>query len=160
MVSIGVRCGSSEVYYIIIEGSIDEPNDLSHNKLKHPANLQMHEALAWYREQLHALLNEFNVQCCGLRTSEPIAKSMGASAREGAIKRNYLDSIVMEAVASKGLPLLHGPMATLSAALETPKAKKFLDDGDFRGIKVWGRLSKEYKEAALAGTAALKLLEC
>jgi len=157
--AIGIRSTPNEIFYVIVDGTVDNPTLTVHSKLRQPSAYELPKALSWYREKILAITEEFGIQACGIRTTEPISRTMGASAREGATIRAHIEGVAAEAAASIGLNVVIGPLATITAFLDSKNAKKYLSNDEFRGIDQWSDLNTYYKEAILAGVAALRTLE-
>lgn len=157
--AIGFRVTTTEIFYSVVEGSSKEPKLVVNSKLKPPAAYDFPNVLAWYREQVAGLFHEYNVKACGIKMAEPISRSMGASAREGFIKRNNIEGVLVEIAASSGKKVVYGTFSTVSSLLGTKKSKGYMTKDDFRGIENWSTIGKNFKESVLAGVAALGELE-
>lgn len=151
--AIGIRSTASEIFFVVVTGTTDLPSITAKNKLVHPVSYELPDALAWYREQIILVCREFEVSACGIRTTEPLAMSKGASFT----RRCNIEGVAMEAVASIGLKVCSGPIATISSLMGLKNARRCLDEGEFKGLPEWSKLSKNYKEAALASLAGLNL---
>lgn len=159
MFTIGIRVETTQVNYVIIEGSVNNPKIKEKNKLKSPISYELHDSLVWYRKQIIAICEEFQIQACGIRTAEPFSRTKGAASKDGTTKRCNIEGVIIEAVASIGRKVFVGPNSTISSLINSKSAKKYLNAEDFRGIDNWTSLSDYIKEAALAGVAALALIE-
>lgn len=159
IVSIGIRCSAGEVFYAITDGTIETPRLIEKNKLKAPAAYTLPSVLAWYREQFLLICEEYKIKAVCIKVTEPLARLQGGASKEGFAIRCNIEGVIAGATASLGLPTIMGPMATLSSAIGTTGAKKYKDIDDFRGIKDWGKLNTNYKEATLAAVSALSIKE-
>lgn len=157
MSAIGIRSGTNEIFYVIISGNPDAPKIENFNKLRQPASFELPQTLHWYREQIIAICKEFNVNSCGIRTAEPIARAMGAAAKAGFIKRCNIEGVIIEAVSSIGIKIFVGPLTSISALLNSKSVKKYIYNDDFRSINQWQKLNENFKEAVFAGIAALSM---
>lgn len=158
MKAIGFRAGSREVHYAVIEGNSRAPTLVTIDKLAAPAAYTQPQMLVWYREQCQLLIDEFGTRAGGVKTAEPLSRSLGAAARRGATDRNNLEGVIMEAVAAKGCDCIVGSLATLSSKIgERPGT--CLDSERFQCIATWAKLNREKKEAVLAAVSALAMLE-
>lgn len=159
MSTIGFRVTTKEIFYAIIDGSIDNPEVITTAKMRFPASLNLPQALSWYRENIKSLLNEFKVEACGIKASEPISRSLGAAAKEGATKRANIEGVLMEVGASNGLPVICGSFNTIGSLIGSKKPKDYMTSQKFRGVSDWDDHNEKTKEAILAGVTALKVVK-
>lgn len=159
MPAIGFRVTTAEINYVIMDGSCDKLELISSGKLRKPKALDLPEALTWYRNNLLGLFREYSITSCGIKIAEPMSRSMGASAYKGAVTRANIEGVIMEAAKHFGLEVVAGPLATISSLIESSKPKRYLKADEFRDISNWGDLNQNFREATLAGNAALCLME-
>lgn len=159
MVSIGIRCSANEIFYAITDGSVEDPNLTEKNKIKAPASYSLPCSLAWFREQFLLIFQQYKIKAVCIRVTEPMARLQGGAAKEGFAHRCHIEGVIAETAASLGLPVIMGPMATLSSAMGTTGAKKYKEIDEFRGIKGWEKLNSNYREATLAAVAALSVVK-
>ncbi len=91
--------------------------------------------------------------------AEPISRSMGASAYQGAITRANIEGVIMEVAKFSGKSVVAGPLATIASLIDLVKPKQCLKANESWGIEHWEDLNQNFKEAVLAGIAALCLSE-
>jgi hypothetical protein len=60
MTTIGFNFTSSDIYYVVVEGTLAAPNFISKNKINLPANHSVPELVEWFENQLTAILNGTN----------------------------------------------------------------------------------------------------
>ena len=155
MVAIGFRANTSEINYVIIDGSVDNPQLLDKGKLRKPKAFELPDALSWYRKNLLELFTQYSVERCGIKTAEPFSRSMGAAAYQGSIIRANVEGVIMESAQSSGLRVIAGPFSVISSNIDSKKPKKYIGADEFRAIKEWEKLNQQYQEAVLAGVASL-----
>jgi len=104
----------------------------------------------WYRERVLQLIDQFSPEASAVRYAESFNPyKEGNSGR----LRCRIEGVVLEALASKAIPVVTGSLATISAKLGSG-AKKYLDRKDYRGLD-WSKLKKNRREAVLAAVANL-----
>ncbi len=157
MKAMGIRCTAKEVLYVVMEGPAAIPTIVDHDKLKIPKAYETPRALAWLRNHVVAVLEEYSIVSVFIKTIEPISGQRGT--RGGTYMRCYFEGVSMEAVASKGIPLRTGAYTTISSLLSTKSAKKYVGQDSFRSIRQWDTLNRDYQDAALAAVAALRFAE-
>lgn len=153
--AIGFRVTTSELFYSVVQGDTQDPELIINSKLKPPAAFTFPQVLAWYREQVIGLFHEYSIDACGIKMAEPISRTMGAAARDGAIKRNNIEGVLVETVTTSDKKVVYGNFSTISSLLDTKKPKGYLTKEDFRGIEKWSGLNQNYKESVLAAVSAL-----
>lgn len=154
MVSIGLRVGTSEINYTVFEGTFNRPKLVVNEKLRQPASYSVPEALSYYRNQMMSIIKEYKIVACGIRVAEPLSRFKGSS--EGSIKRANIEGVMMETFASLGIELRIGTNATFAPLFDVKSIKDLIDSDEFKGIKQWVKLNKDFKEASIAGIASLK----
>lgn len=157
MVSIGVRASTSEILYVIIEGTFDKPSLITADKLREPISYSFPETLVYYREQFLSLYKEYRINSCGIRTAEPLSRLKGSS--EGARKRTNIEGVMIEASASQGIKPLVGANSTFSPILDVKSMKDLISVNAYKNLNKWAKLSQDFKETTLVAIASLRLLE-
>lgn len=157
--AIGFRASSGEVYYALVEGSPAQPSVVDCDRLRLPKAMDLPEALGWLRGAVLAIIGEYQVKACGVRTTEPLAAVKGNRGK-GSETRHYLEAVILETAASTGLDRVYGPSATLTARLDAGSSVKgYVQASDFRGVERWDNYTEACREAIVTATAALALLE-
>jgi len=62
MTTIGFNFTSSDIYYVVVNGTLNAPAFNSKNKISLPANLSVSETVDWFENELSAVLSNFNPQ--------------------------------------------------------------------------------------------------
>lgn len=160
MNGIGFRAGSKEVYWAVVSLDGSEYHLTHVDRIRSAKVDDLAQSLADYRSQIISIYDEYNITAAGIRTAEPIARTMGAAAREGAIKRNRVEGVILESMAGKGFPYVIGPSSTLKSKVGGRQSMKgYVEADEFHGIDGWEALSSERKEAVYAAVAAIGLLK-
>ena len=60
MTTIGFNFTSSDIYFVVVDGTINAPNFISKNKISLPANHSVPETVDWFENELIAILNNIN----------------------------------------------------------------------------------------------------
>ncbi|WP_019123723.1 hypothetical protein [Brevibacillus massiliensis] len=155
MRAIGVRATATEIFYSVIEGSTEKPEVLHFQKLIFPKAFTIAQALIWLREQFINICAEYDVKAVFVRTAETIGKQNLKSVAD----RARVEGVIIEAAASTGAAVGTGPLKTISSLIGAKSAKTYLDNDEFRGIDNWESLNDKFREASIAGVAALSLME-
>jgi hypothetical protein len=155
MRAIGIRAAATEVFYSVLEGSTDNPVILHFQKISFPKAFKPSQAFVWLREQFINICNEYDVKAVFVRTAEPIGKQSVKTVAD----RARVEGVLIEAAASTGAMVETGPLKTISSLIGAKSAKSYLEDDEFRGIPNWESLNDKFREASIAGVAALSLLE-
>ena len=157
LVSVGIRASTSEINYVIIEGSFANPKLITADKLREPISYSFSETLVYYRVQFLSLCKEYKINTCGIRTAEPLSRLKGSS--EGAIKRANIEGVMIEASASQGIKTIVGANSTFSPLLDVKSIKDLISAKEYKNLSKWTKLSQDFKEATLVAIASQRLLE-
>lgn len=60
MTAIGFNFTSSDIYYVVVDGTLNAPNFVLKNKISLPANHSIPETVDWFENELTAILNNVN----------------------------------------------------------------------------------------------------
>ncbi len=60
MTTIGFNFTSSDIYLVVVDGTINAPNFISKNKISLPANHSVPELVDWFENEITAILNNVN----------------------------------------------------------------------------------------------------
>jgi hypothetical protein len=150
---IGLRIGTKEIFYIVLEGSKKQCTYITSGKINEPAAYDLLKTLTYYKQHIESLFKEFKIHKCGIKTAEPLATRRGVN--EGAKKRLYIEGVIMESVHSQGKSLIYGPFATFATLVKIKKQNDFLEADNFFNIPEWKKKNKNLKEAALAGVGVM-----
>jgi hypothetical protein len=156
MRSMGIRVASNEVFYAIIEGTVLNPSLIFHSKLAIPKSFKDGQALSWVRESIMNVLKEYQISSVFIRTIEPKARI----GKKAITNRCKIEAVLLEAANTSGSRNSEGALVTITsllAAKSVKSAKEYLELEEFREVEGWEDLNDNYKEASLAGIAALAL---
>ena len=152
MRAIGFRAEPDAVTYAIVDGTLSAPTLVAFQRITAPATFKEAAALAWYRERVRRVVQEYQPKRAAVRYPEP-------SARKGhptsAHKRARIEGVVLEAMHAENLAIVTGPLATISARLGSESAKAYITQDDLRGLD-WTKLNANAREAVLAAAAILE----
>lgn len=60
MTAIGFNFTSTDIYYVVVDGVLNDPNFVSKNKISLPANYTIPETVDWFESELTAILQNVN----------------------------------------------------------------------------------------------------
>jgi len=80
---------------------------------------------------------------------------MRKSVLESLFKRARIEGVVIESLSSKGIPVGLGAMQQISSRLGSKSAKKYVTDGEFRGLDL-SEKDDELREAIIAASSMLE----
>ena len=146
---LGVRAEPRGFHWAVVEGTQRAPILTAHDKAATPASFEEPEALAWVRSRVLHVIDTYHPVAVAVRYPEPISRSSN-SARQ----RCRVEGVVLEAAASRRLPILTGPLATIAAKLRTRKPKTYIETGTLRGLDL-SSVPASGREAVLIAVAQL-----
>ncbi len=149
MITMGLRAAPKCVTFAIFDG--DAQAVVNVEDIQIPAAFQWPVALKYVRSSVLDVLREYQVSRAGVRTTEPMAKSIS-------IERIQIEGVIQEAFASSSLDgYFAGPIAVVSAMLRIDRAafKPMTKEGrnDMR-IDGWQEFSEVRREAVIFAMAA------
>jgi len=149
MKTIGIRVQPSEVTFVVFDAA--ENALVNVETIKIPKALAVPDALKYVRNNILDVLNEYDVECGGLRVTE-------SNSQQKNIRRIELEGVIQEAFASSTLRAYYcGQISNISAKVGIPRTDfKLLVDGekDFDQVEGWDELDREAREATLAAIGA------
>lgn len=153
MVAIGFRAEPSVINWAAVEGTKETPILIDAIGLKAPATYTEAAALKWFREKVAELVRGFAPDVAAIRYPETFLRSVNITSLN---QRCRLEGVILEMLQSSGVPVLTGPLATISKNLGTSAAKHYLESPDLRGLD-WSKYKSKQnlKEAILVATSAL-----
>lgn len=160
MVGIGLRVYSnSAIYYSIISSEGDTLSFHDISSLAIPVSLDKPEQLAYVRNTLLDIIDQYKIQRAVIRLSEMTGKY-----NQLAIERHFCEGVIQESFASSTVEKFKaGRIAELVRLLEVPrdKFKKYVDNEEEFGLLPkeinWKKCSKEERESIIACICSLKL---
>ncbi|MGF7050105.1 hypothetical protein J2T13_004628 [Paenibacillus sp. DS2015] len=158
MRSIGIRVASNEIFYAVFEGNPSEPKLFFYNKLTIPKSYKDGQALSWIRENFLNILKEYQIKSMFIRTMELRSQTK----KKAIMDRSKIEGVLCEVGYTSGAKTRDGALTTITSLMVTQtkkSAKGYMELDEFRGVEEWTNLNDKYREASLAGVAALALLE-
>ncbi len=156
---IGVRSTSKEIYYAILNGTINKPElekfgKIDLKKLNDKESFNLSKALVSCHNIILELCKDNAVQNAYVKTTEPNARFMGNSSKETFIERCIVEGVIIEAIASSKSNVDFGPWKKVSSKLK--KDPKLLVESDsYKVIPNWDKFKEQYREAILVGISCL-----
>ena len=149
---LGLRADARQVYWAVVEGTQADAVVVARDDATAPTTFDDAQALGWFRDRLHLVIDQYAPQSIGVRLPEPVAQGKG----EGFRRRLRIEGVLMEAGHAKGLKVTHGALATIASLLGTKakEAKSFIEDGDLRGLDL-SAMPRAIREAVMVGVALL-----
>lgn len=149
MITMGLRAAPKLVTFAIFDS--DRNEILNVEDIQIPAAFEWPVALKYLRSSILDVLREYGVGRAGVRTSEPVAKSLS-------VERIQIEGVIQEAFASSSLQgYFAGPIAVGAAMLRIdrttfkPMAKEGRNDMEVDG---WEDMSEVRREAVLYAMGA------
>ncbi len=149
MITMGLRAAPKLVTFAIFDSDANEI--LNVEDIQIPSAFEWPVALKYVRCSVLDVLREYEVERAGVRTSEPVAKSLS-------VERIQIEGVIQEAFASSALKgYFAGPIAVGAAVLRIdratfkPMAKEGRNDMDVDG---WGDMTEVRREAVLYAMGA------
>lgn len=93
MKSIGFRCWGDKFSFVILEGSQASPTVLSNEHRKAPKGISRAEQLQWLRNEIHEILNRYEIEVAFYKAVEPISKQKD-------LERGQFEGVMLEAAFS------------------------------------------------------------
>jgi hypothetical protein len=151
MAAIGFRAEPSALNWAVVDGTQHQPRLLGADLLKAPISFEEAAALQWFRDQTVHLYERFGPQIAAVRYAENV---MGRSNQASGNRRCRVEGVLLEVSHSRGVKVSTGALITISKNLGTRRAKRYLENDDFRGID-WTSYPKNCQEAILIAVSAL-----
>jgi hypothetical protein len=152
MRSLGIRAVPTAVHWAVVEGTQSVPVLVASGIATAPKSFQGEAAtLAWLRTTVADFLDQYDVASVAVRYPERVARGLNS---EAAHRRSRVEGVVLEAAHSKGCQTMTGPLVTIGRHLGSKKPKRYLDDGELRGLDLT-RLPDLRREAVLMAVSVL-----
>ena len=119
---LGVRASPHTVHWAVVHGTKEVPLLEDHDKAEAPASFTEPQALAWYRTRFLLLIDTHRPTAVSVRYPEPVGRGGN---KDSARQRSRVEGVIVEAGASRGLPVLTGALASLGKHLGAKKPKSF-----------------------------------
>lgn len=155
MTAIGFRAEKDRVHWAVVKGTIENPVVEAHDCIKAPTDYEDGEALSYFHNNIIVVLEQYNPDSAAMRYGETfLPHKPKPSAVQGMYARGRVEGVVIEAAHSRGIAVKVGTLQSISSRLGTKSAKKYLENGDVRGLKL-NTKNKNRKEAILTAVSAL-----
>tara|TARA_R110002124_G_scaffold161822_1_gene329014 strand:+ start:374 stop:832 length:459 start_codon:yes stop_codon:yes gene_type:complete len=150
MITMGLRAAPKVVTFAIYDSEASRIVNVE--AINIPSAFARPDALKYVRNNILDVMREYDVVHAGVRTSEPIAKSLS-------VERVQIEGVIQEAFASSSLKrYFFGPMAVGAAVLGIDRGsfKPITKDGrnDFE-VDGWDKMSEPKREAVLYAMGAI-----
>lgn len=149
MITMGLRAAPKCVTFAIFDSEANEIVNVEDIQI--PAAFEWPVALKYVRSSVLDVLREYRVERAGVRTSEPVAKSLS-------VERVQVEGVIQEAFASSALEgYFAGPIAVGASRLAVdrasfkPMTKEGRNDIEVDG---WEDMSEVRREAVLYAMGA------
>jgi hypothetical protein len=150
-ISIGFRASPSDVNFAIYDS--EDAKVVNVEILRIPQSFDVPDALKFVRSNILDILREFKVEQAGIRTTEPMAKSVD-------LRRVQIEGVIQEAFASSDLAGFYaGPIAVITSRLgvEKDQFKPAIAGENSFDIESWEEMSANAREALLAALGAVNV---
>lgn len=149
MITMGLRAAPKVITFAIYDS--EEEQVLNVEDLLVPAAFPHSQALKYIRSNILDILRIYDVCKAGIRTTEPIAKSIS-------LERVHIEGVIQETFASSNMSgYFSGPISIVCFHLGVNRNtfKPMVKDGnnDF-DVDNWGALSEAKREAVLCAIGA------
>ncbi|WP_143392811.1 crossover junction endodeoxyribonuclease RuvC [Fimbriiglobus ruber] len=151
MIAIGFRADPGSIFWAVVQGMNAPLTLVASGKLLLPTSYVEAAALSWSRSQVKNLLKEYRPEHSAVRYPETNARTKHVVS---AHKRARIEGVILEALSSDNIPVLTGPLVTMSSHLGTESAKKYVDTGEFRGLNC-SEMDSNLREAVMVAAAVL-----
>lgn len=157
MPTIGFRAEKDKVHFAIVKGTRQSPILVDANKFSAPAAYSLGEALAWYRDRVHALVTQHHPVRGTVRLSETfLARKPTPTSLDSMFARARIEGVLLEALASKQVSVSCGKLQQIASGLGTKTAKHYLDEDEVRGLDWSSIKNANTREAILAAVSILE----
>jgi len=149
-----LRAEKDCIQWALVEGSGAEPVLLNDGKFAAPITYDEPKALAWYRERIKTMVDEFKPKTVAVRYPETYLR-FKPKAPSSFYARIRIEGVIVEAAQSSGVRVETGAWATLSSRLGSKSAKAYLESGELRGLDLSTKPDNR-REAIIAAVAGLE----
>jgi hypothetical protein len=148
---IGFRAEPRLIHWAVLDGTQKHPTIHAQDKINAPASADESAILGMFRERARHLFTTYTPDAVGIRSAELSARG---SNKDGPRRRLRVEGVLLEASHSWNLPVTMGALGTISSKLDTKRAKKYLESGQFRGLDLKS-LPGARREAVLVAVGLL-----
>jgi predicted xylose isomerase-like sugar epimerase len=148
---LGLRCSSTDYYYVVLTGTKAAPEIASQKSHKYPHNLKKPASLKWMLEEIRDLLQRFEIEKVVFKAAEPLAMK-----NSSLVERVEYEAAAQIACAQAGLKAVFKKVKnTISKDLGMKGKAKYLQTLDTSPLAGYTQLPEKGKEAALAAWTEL-----
>ena len=155
MRAIGFRAEADAVNFAVVEGTIGAPTLVAHQKISAPKTFDEPASLAWYRDRIRTMIEQYKPEKAAVRYPEPNARAGHSTSTH---RRIRIEGVILEASHSEKIVIVTGSLVTMASRLGTESAKTakaYIATDDLRGLD-WTELKDNSREAVLAAVSALE----
>jgi Holliday junction resolvasome RuvABC endonuclease subunit len=91
--SIGFRCTGAQLYFVVLDGDLDEPTVVAAHVLKAPVGADRPSTLDWLHKEVHELLDKYEPTSGYFKATEPISKTKD-------LERGQFEGVLMQSAFS------------------------------------------------------------
>lgn len=154
--AVGFRAEKDRVRYAFVTGSCEKPVLLEHDVIAAPKTYSPSECLGWYRTSIRDLLTRVPASIGALRLSETfLSRKPNAKALDSMFARARIEGVILEALASKDIPIKGEKMQQISSAFGSKSAKHYLGEEELRGLDWSGVKNDRDREAIMVAASML-----
>jgi hypothetical protein len=155
MAAIGFRAEKDAVNWAVVERDGEIYRVIEDGRFAAPKSYEESVGLAWYRERIQSLVHQHGATKAAIRYAETYLPRIRKSVLESLFKRARLEGVLIEALASKGVPVGTGAMQQIASRLGSKSAKHYVAGGEFRGLDLSDK-SDNLKEAIIVAASMLE----
>lgn len=156
MLSIGLRCKPTEIFYVVLEITEESRRIVEHQRISLGGNQPLPERLHISMSRLKTLVERFKpqqLQGVGLKITEHQALRRGVT--ESSLHRLYLEACSQVAVVECGMPIRTCNAQQVTAALDTSqRLEGYVALGEFREIEGVDQFQRSTRQDWMEATAA------
>ena len=152
--TLGFRVEPKQVHWAAMGGTPAAPIIIDVATLTAPIGWDEGKCLSWYRDQATRLFASYPVKTVAVRDAEAF-RPRGGGQTQSLQTRCRIEGVIIEAANHSGLFVTSGRLDTISANLDTKKAKQYLTEEELRGAD-WSKYSALQREAILVAASVLE----
>lgn len=155
MAALGFRAEKDAVNWAVVDRQGDTYRIIEDGRLTAPKSYEEADGLAWYRERIQTLVQQHSATTAAIRYAETYLGPMRKTVLASLFKRARVEGVLMEALASKGVPVGTGALQQIASRLGTKSAKRYVVGGEFRGLDLSDK-NDNLREAIIAAASMLE----
>jgi hypothetical protein len=155
MSALGFRAEKDAVHWAVVGRQGDTYRVIADGRLAAPKSYEEVNGLAWYRERIQSLVQQYGAVKAAIRYAETYLGPIRKTALASLFKRARLEGVLAEALASRGIPVGTGAMQQIGSRMGSRSAKHYVEGGEFRGLDLSDK-NKYLQEAIVAAASMLE----